>query len=121
MKTKTSHPSVHLRPPHDRTHISCQVPAAGGGGQVFLGIQAVGVDHEVPVSQVSKKGDVARFISALLSLTPVFKCVIGFSVDEIVHFWGLGFVFPIEELWKGTALDGMNTGGRKHKRMTPDI
>lgn len=44
-----------LDPPHDRTHISCQVPAAGGGGQVLLRVESVGVNHKVPVRQVTKR------------------------------------------------------------------
>lgn len=39
--------------PHDSTHISSQVPPAGSAGQVLLGVEAIGVDHEVAVSQVS--------------------------------------------------------------------
>ncbi len=28
-----------------------------------------------------------------------------------LHLRGFGFVLPIEELWQGSALNGMNTGG----------
>lgn len=39
--------------PHDGAHVPGQVPAAGGGGEVLLRVEPVGVDHEVPVGQVS--------------------------------------------------------------------
>lgn len=42
-------------PPHDGAHVSCQVPAAGSGGQVLLRVQPVGVNHEVPVGQVTEE------------------------------------------------------------------
>lgn len=44
-----------LHTPHDCTHVSCQVPAAGGGRQVLLRVQPVGVNHEVPVRQVTER------------------------------------------------------------------
>lgn len=28
--------------------------------------------------------------------------------DDNIHLGGFGFVFPIEELWKGSTLNGMN-------------
>lgn len=40
-------------PPHDGTDIPGQVPAAGGGGKIFLGVQPVRVNHEVSISQVA--------------------------------------------------------------------
>ena len=40
--------------PHDRTHVSCEVATAGGGGEVLLRVQAVSVNHEVTVRQVSE-------------------------------------------------------------------
>jgi len=38
--------------PHDGTDITGQVPAAGGGGEILLGVQPVRVNHEVSISQV---------------------------------------------------------------------
>lgn len=34
---------------HDGAHVAGQVAAAGGDGQVLGGVEAVGVDHKVPV------------------------------------------------------------------------
>lgn len=39
--------------PHDGAHVSGQVPATGGGGEVLLRVEAVCVDHEVAVGQIS--------------------------------------------------------------------
>lgn len=44
-----------LSSPHDGTDISCQVPATGGGGEILLRVEAVRVNHEVAVGQVSVK------------------------------------------------------------------
>ncbi len=60
-----------LHPPHDCTHVSCQVPAAGGGGQVLLRVQSVGVNHEVSVRQVTERrrckenGDISTYCSTV--------------------------------------------------------
>lgn len=32
--------------------------------------------------------------------------------EDIIHLGGFGFVFPIEELWKGPTLDGVNAAGK---------
>ena len=40
-------------PPHDGTDITRQVPAAGGGREILLGVQPVSVDHEVSIGQVA--------------------------------------------------------------------
>lgn len=48
--------------PHDGTDISGQVPAAGSGGEVLLRVQAVSVDHEVAVGQISERTGSARAI-----------------------------------------------------------
>lgn len=31
---------------------------------------------------------------------------------KYIHLRGLGFVLPIEELWQGSALNSVNTGGK---------
>lgn len=50
----TSPPPLSCRDaPHDGTDITRQVPAAGGGGEVLLGVQPVSVNHEVSISQVA--------------------------------------------------------------------
>ena len=40
-------------PPHDGTDITSQVPTAGSGGEILLGVQPVSVNHEVSISQVA--------------------------------------------------------------------
>ena len=40
-------------PPHNGTDVPGQVPAAGGGSKILLGVQPVGVNHEVSISQVA--------------------------------------------------------------------
>lgn len=36
-----------------------------------------------------------------------------FVLIKYVHLRGFGFVLPIEELWQGSALNGMNTWGKE--------
>lgn len=33
--------------------------------------------------------------------------------DNIIHLWSFGFVFSIEELWKGSTLNGVNAAGKE--------
>lgn len=45
---------------------------------------------------------------------------------KYVHLRGFGFVLPIEELWQGSAFNGMNTGGkevlmRTHRSNTSEL
>lgn len=42
-------------PPHDGTDITRQVPAAGSGGEILLGVQPVSVNHEISISQVAEE------------------------------------------------------------------
>lgn len=40
-------------PPHDGTDIARQVPPAGSGSEILLGVQPVSVDHEISIGQVA--------------------------------------------------------------------
>lgn len=94
-----------MNSPHDGADVPGQVPAAGGGGEVLLGVQPVRVDHEVAVGQVSvgglRRSTERSAPQETAAATRLCVCV----WSQSSHLRSFGLVLPVEELGQSSSLD----------------
>lgn len=79
---------------HDRTNITRQIPTTGRDRQVFIRIQSIGIDHEVPIGHVTETEQNRSAVCSNESLPLHFRC--------------FRAILGIEEFAQSPFLDGID-------------